>query len=96
METETIDKLFLELSQVTNAKTARELKLEDLLRSACNIAERQGADTHWQRFIDSVNSIGLNGVTARTYKVLPSDKNDVSTPGYMGDVTGPGCDPSTI
>jgi rRNA-processing protein FCF1 len=28
METETIDKLFLELSQVTNAKTRREIELE--------------------------------------------------------------------
>jgi 2-methylisocitrate lyase-like PEP mutase family enzyme len=28
METETIDKLFLELSQVTRAKTAREIELE--------------------------------------------------------------------
>lgn len=28
METETIDKLFLELSQVTKAKTQRELELE--------------------------------------------------------------------
>lgn len=31
METETIDKLFLELSQVTNARTAKELKLLKLL-----------------------------------------------------------------
>ena len=76
METEIVDKLFLELSQITKAKTARELELEDLLRSACNIAERQGKDTHWLRFIESVNRAGLNGVTARTYKVLPSDKND--------------------
>ena len=74
METEVIDKLFLELSQVTKAKTAREIELEELLRSACCIAERQGADTNWQRFIDSVNKAGLNGVTARTYKILPSDK----------------------
>jgi adenosine deaminase len=32
METETIDKLFLELSQVTKAKTERELALEKSLK----------------------------------------------------------------
>ena len=32
MTTEIIDKLFLELSQMTTAKTAKELLLEDLLR----------------------------------------------------------------
>ena len=32
METETMDKLFLELSQFTTAKTKRELQLEEALR----------------------------------------------------------------
>lgn len=32
LETETIDKLFLELSQVSQAKTARELALEETVR----------------------------------------------------------------
>lgn len=31
LETETIDKLFLELSQITNAKTRKELLLEKVL-----------------------------------------------------------------
>ena len=31
IETETIDRLFLELSQFTRAKTAREMQLDDLL-----------------------------------------------------------------
>jgi hypothetical protein len=31
METETIDKLFLELSQVTQATTAKELRMQKLL-----------------------------------------------------------------
>ena len=87
MELETINKLYLELSQIATAKTKRELELEkivtiqssheaelkDLLRSACAIAERKGEKTHWDRFVHSVNQLGLNGVTARTYKVLPSD-----------------------
>ncbi len=73
MELEIINKLYLELSQIATAKTKRELELEELLRSACAIAERHGEGTHWGRFIDSVNQAGLNGVTARTYRVLESD-----------------------
>lgn len=49
---------------------------EELVRSACCIAERRGEVTHWGRFIDSVKAAGLNGVTARTYRVLPSDVQD--------------------
>lgn len=73
MELETINKLYLELSQVATAKTKRELELEELLRSACCIAERNGEGTHWGRFADSIRQKGLNGVTARTYRVLESD-----------------------
>jgi len=75
MELETINKLFLELSQVATAKTKRELELEELIRSACAIADRKGEGTHWERFIASANQLGLNGVTARTYRVLPSDES---------------------
>jgi hypothetical protein len=73
MELETINKLYLELSQIATATTKRELELEELLRSACCIAERKGEDTHWGRFVNSVNQAGLNGITARTYRVLESD-----------------------
>ena len=34
MELETVNKLYLELSQIATAKTGRELELEDLLISA--------------------------------------------------------------
>lgn len=54
-------------------KSPRELELEELLRSACAIADRRGADTAWERFAASVHAVGLTGVTARTYRVLPSD-----------------------
>jgi len=50
----------------------------ELLRSACAIAERKGEGTHWGRFIESIRKLGLNGITARTYRVLPSDKEDES------------------
>lgn len=51
----------------------REQELEELVRSACAIAERKGASTAWERFIASAHGLGLNGVTARTYRILPSD-----------------------
>lgn len=74
MELETINKLYLELSQVATAKTKREAELEDLLRSACAIAERNGKDTHWPRFLHSASQLGINGVTARTYRLLPGEQ----------------------
>jgi hypothetical protein len=53
--------------------TDREDELEELVRSACAIAERKGASTAWDRFTASARALGLNGVTARTYRILPSD-----------------------
>lgn len=80
MELEIVNKLFLELSQVATVKTKRELnlehrksrreyELEQLLRSACAIAERKGEDTHWENFLNSAKALGINGVTARHYRV---------------------------
>lgn len=57
----------------TRLISEREKALEDLLRSACAIADRKGEDTAWERFAASVHALGLTGVTARTYRVLPSD-----------------------
>jgi len=56
-----------------DASAVRERELEALLRSACAIAERKGESTAWDRFVASVHKVGLNGVTARTYRILPSD-----------------------
>ena len=72
--TKAMDSLFLELSRLFNAKIQREAELEDLLRSACAIAERKGEGTAWERFLASAAELGINGVTARTYRVLPSDE----------------------
>ena len=73
MELETVNKLFLELSQVATAKTARELELEDLLISARAIAERKGDDVAWKRFSKRLQKAGIGSVTPRTFRVLPSD-----------------------
>jgi hypothetical protein len=51
----------------------REKEIEELLRSACAIAERKGDDTNWRGFIQSVNQVGLNGITARTYREVRDD-----------------------
>lgn len=47
---------------------ARVAELEELLRSACAIADRSGLDTAWDLFGDSVRRLGLNGITARVYR----------------------------
>lgn len=74
MELETINKLYLELSQIATAKTKREIELEELCRCARNIARRNGVDTAWERFDNELGKAGISPVTARTYKILPSDK----------------------
>lgn len=51
----------------------REKEMEELLRSACAIADRNGENTAWERFGNGIRKVGLNGVTARTYRVLKSD-----------------------
>ena len=66
----------LDLMQERDEAKKRVAELEELLRSACAIAERRGEGTHWGRFIASVNKLGLNGVTARTYRVLESDTEE--------------------
>jgi len=76
METETIDKLFLELSQVTKAKTARELELEDLLTSAHAIAIRKGEETSWSRFEARLTAAGIGRITPKTFRILPGDELD--------------------
>lgn len=58
---------------MSDGGSSREVELGELLRSACAIAERRGDGTNWDRFIASVHKLGLNGVTARTYRLLPSD-----------------------
>lgn len=73
MELETINKLYLELSQVATAKTARERELEDVLSSARCIAQRKGADTAWERFDARIAGLGVGAVTPRVFKVLRSD-----------------------
>jgi hypothetical protein len=56
MQLETINKLYLELSQVATARTATEVKLmlmiqeaNEVLRSVWQIAERNG-EADWQNF----------------------------------------------
>lgn len=51
----------------------RENELTELLRSARCIAERRGEDVAWERFATSVLNAGVGSVTARTYRMLPSD-----------------------
>ena len=73
MELETVNRLYLELSQFATAKTARELELEDLLVSARAIAEREGKDTAWSRFSQRLANEGIGKITAKSFRVLEGD-----------------------
>jgi len=53
--------------------TAREKRMEELLTSAAAIAGRRGVGTAWERFGASIRAEGIGQITARTYRVLPSD-----------------------
>lgn len=52
----------------------REAELEDLLVSARAIAEREGLDTAWERFSNRLKAAGIGSITAKTFRVLPSDQ----------------------
>jgi len=47
--------------------------LQDVLSSARAIAQREGADTEWQRFDKRIEALGIGAVTAKTFRILPSD-----------------------
>lgn len=49
------------------------VELKDVLSSARAICQRRGADTAWERFDERIASFGVGAVTAKVFKVLPSD-----------------------
>lgn len=64
MDVEIINKLFLELSQVATATTAKEVRLLELLkesneclRSAYSIADRNGESVNWESFRNRLRTI---------------------------------------
>ena len=57
----------------------RAAEMEALLQSAGAIARRHGEGTAWGRFSESLRAIGINGITARTYRALPSDDEAATT-----------------
>jgi NTP pyrophosphatase (non-canonical NTP hydrolase) len=48
-------------------------ELEDLLTSARTIAQRNGEGTAWERFDERLAKAGIGSITAKVFKVLPSD-----------------------
>lgn len=48
--------------------------LEDLLTSAACIASRNGKGTHWERFAKQLKVNGIGNITAKTFRILPSDE----------------------
>ena len=64
MDLEIINKLFLELSQIATATTAKEVRLLELLkesneclRSAFSIADRKGESVNWEAFRNRLRTI---------------------------------------
>jgi hypothetical protein len=74
-----IEELWKMQSQIVHGttffgKTAQLIEqMRELLRSAHAIADRKGEGTHWERFASSIAALGIGPVTARTYRILPSD-----------------------
>lgn len=64
----------MKISPSHKDKKTQHSQIEELLRSACAIAERRGKNTDWSGFVESVKKVGLNGITARTYRVVHSEK----------------------
>lgn len=59
---------------LNNTELQRRISLlEDLLSSAYNIANRNGEQTHWQRFAGQLHVNGISPVTPKTFTILPSD-----------------------
>jgi hypothetical protein len=73
MELDLVNKLYLELSQVATAKTARELDLEDLLTSVRCVCQRQGNSTAWKRLDARIAERGIGSVTAKPFFKQPDD-----------------------
>ena len=48
-------------------------EMEQLLQSARAICGRRGELTAWEMFDASIAKLGIGSITARTYRVLPSD-----------------------
>jgi hypothetical protein len=54
-------------------------QLKDLLASARVITQRRGEGTAWERFDSRLESAGISSVTAKTFRVLPSDLEELGT-----------------
>jgi len=59
--------------EVLKKELSRVKEMEELLKSANAIAQREGQGTAWKRFSESIRQLGIGSVTARTYRILPSD-----------------------
>ena len=53
-------------------------EMEALLQSARAICRRHGELTAWERFDASIAKLGIGSITARTYRVLPSDLETIT------------------
>ena len=59
-------------NEITSLRT-RITELEDLLSSARVICQREGKETAWERFDRQIAKHYIGAVTAKTFRILPSD-----------------------
>lgn len=60
------------------SKADRERELEDVLTSVRAVCQRRGADTAWERLDMRIANLGgIGSVTAKVFKVLPSDREPI-------------------
>lgn len=81
MQTETIDKLFLELSQVTNATTAKEAHLR------VSVAGLESSVNHLCALVDEARSIAKDAMKAMK-ELHESASPDESTPDIDASIPG--------
>lgn len=68
-----IDEAFLALEKIRTAPTPRESELADILTSVRAICQRKGQSTAWKRLDERIRITGIGSITAKTFRVLPSD-----------------------
>jgi len=56
----------------------RQATLVDILESVRVVCQREGAETAWARLDARIAKEGIGAITAKTFRVLPSDLDDAT------------------
>ena len=74
MDAKSIDQIFLELAEVTSARTPREtrlqkrvVELESVLTSVRAVCQREGLGTLWENLDARLKDLGIGKITSDTF-----------------------------